>query len=454
MKKISVIALLLLSFQAIRAQVPDPVLKNLIDKAYEKSSAVKINGYKIRQTEIDRRTAKQTYLPRVGFSTTYTRLNDDILFPSDLQTLLLGTQRLLIKEKVGLGFNSQLPASIQLKEVPPIQEKNIFKVTANSQMIVFSGLKVPLAIKASHHQENILRISNEKERVQVIADVVTTYDQLSLVLASEKVLASSEDLLNEQKRFVENAIRNGLATPLERQKIELAQERLHVKQVEFTSNKNTLIEKLHQLTGLPVEQLLTIHPVLQPMLIEADSLKEAERPETKMLNEAIIATEYKRKMELTDYLPKVAVFGQYEFRKQDLSMLDPRWYAGVRLQWSIFDGFTAKNNAEKSSIDKQVYMEQQQQINELYNLAVTKSTLEWKTANQKISMAQQQVLLANKMLDFVSKQYQNGLTTLTELLNALNDKEKAGLDLQSAFFEQRKASIAVLQYKGILPQYF
>lgn len=454
MKKISVIALLLLSFQAIRAQVPDPVLKNLIDKAYEKSSAVKINGYKIRQTEIDRRTAKQTYLPRVGFSTTYTRLNDDILFPSDLQTLLLGTQRLLIKEKVGLGFNSQLPASIQLKEVPPIQEKNIFKVTANSQMIVFSGLKVPLAIKASHHQENILRISNEKERVQVIADVVTTYDQLSLVLASEKVLASSEDLLNEQKRFVENAIRNGLATPLERQKIELAQERLHVKQVEFTSNKNTLIEKLHQLTGLPVEQLLTIHPVLQPMLIEADSLKEAERPETKMLNEAIIATEYKRKMELTDYLPKVAVFGQYEFRKQDLSMLDPRWYAGVRLQWSIFDGFTAKNNAEKSSIDKQVYMEQQQQINELYNLAVTKSTLEWKTANQKISMAQQQVLLANKMLDFVSKQYQNGLTTLTELLNALNDKEKAGLDLQSAFFEQRKASTAVLQYKGILPQYF
>ena len=124
------------------------------------------------------------------------------------------------------------------------------------------------------------------------------------------------------------------------------------------------MKKLLQLTGVPIEQLATLHPALQPVLMNADSLKETERTEIKLLNEAIAATEYKRKMELTDYIPKVAVFGQYEFRKKDLSLLDPVWYAGIRLQWNIFDGFTAKNNAEKSLLDKQVYREQQQQVTE------------------------------------------------------------------------------------------
>ena len=69
-------------------------------------------------------------------------------------------------------------------------------------------------------------------------------------------------------------------------------------------------------------------------------------------------------------------------------------------------------------------------------------------------MAQQQFSLATKIKDFVSKQYQNGLTTLTELLNAYNELEKTGLDLQSTYYEQRKVTIQLLQYKGILQQYF
>lgn len=454
MKKISGLVVLLLSILTSKAQFADPQVKELVEKAYAKSAGVKINNIKIKQTETDRKTAKQTFLPRAGVNATYTRLNNDLLFPTDMETLLLGTQRLLIKEKAGLPFNSQLPATIKLTPVPPIQDKNIFKVTANTQIILFSGGKVPMALQASRHQENILKLANEKERTQLIVDVTGTFDQLALVLASEQVLKTSENLLQEQSRFVEHAITNGLATPIERQKIELARERILVKQLEFTSNKTSLLEKLHQLTGISITELSGLHPALQPVLLETDSLPETEQTEIKMLNEAITATEFKRKMELTDYIPKIALFGQYEFRKKDLSLLDPAWYAGIRLQWNLFDGFTARNNAEKSSLEKQVYREQQQQITEMYQLAVTKSMLDWKTANQKIIMTKQQVTLAGKVAELITKQYRNGLTTLTELLNAFNDQEKANLDLQNAYYEQRKTAIQLLNYKGILTQYY
>jgi outer membrane protein TolC len=65
-------------------------------------------------------------------------------------------------------------------------------------------------------------------------------------------------------------------------------------------------------------------------------------------------------------------------------------------------------------------------------------------------MVNAQVALAKETLDFVSKQYKNGLTNLTELLNVLNDLEKARFDLQQAFYEQRKASLQLQDVNGTL----
>lgn len=71
-------------------------------------------------------------------------------------------------------------------------------------------------------------------------------------------------------------------------------------------------------------------------------------------------------------------------------------------------------------------------------------------AGQRIRMLQAQESLAAETLGFVTKQYRNGLTTMTELLNALNDLEKAGFDLQQAFYEQRRAGLQLLDTNGTL----
>ena len=65
-------------------------------------------------------------------------------------------------------------------------------------------------------------------------------------------------------------------------------------------------------------------------------------------------------------------------------------------------------------------------------------------------MVNAQVQLSAETLDFVSRQYKNGLTTITELLNALNDLEKARFDLQQAYYEQRRSSLQLLDVNGTL----
>jgi len=376
-------------------------------------------------------------------------LNDDIVFPENLQTLLMGTQKLLIKEKIGMGFNTALPSSVPLQEVDPIQKKDIFKVTGNTQVLLYSGNKVPMAIKATQHQAKALNYLTEKEKNKLIVEVTDTYDQLALVLASAKVLTASEKVLDEQSLFVEKAIENGLATPIERQKILLAKERLNIKKLEYSTNKQLLIEKLKELTDEDAVMLENLNPTITPAMLNAN-LPTNERVEIKSIDEAIKALDYKQKMEKTDFIPKLAAFGQYEFRKENLSLLEPVWYAGVRLQWNIFDGFTAKENVKKIDLQKKMYLEQKKEIVDLQKLGITKANVDLARATQKIRMCNEQLKLTNKTYDLVNKQYRNGLTTLTELLNAINDKERAELEIIGAYYEQRKANIQLQDVKGIL----
>ena len=444
---------LLLSTGILQAQQFDDALRNLVNSAYTKSDTIQLNNIRVQQAKIDEQTTRNNLLPRLSANATYTRLNDDIIFPPDMQSILLGTQRLLIKEGGGLPFNSQLPPSVTLKPVPPIQEKDIFKITGNTQWVLFSGFKVKNGIKAYQHQQKALEFGNEKQRAKLLVEISDLYDKLALLYASDSVIKSSDALLERQKLYVEGAIRNGLATPIERKKIELARQKLQLRIVENEGNRLTLLERLHQLTGVDMASLYNLKPELQPMLLVNDTAV-IQRSEIRALDEAITASRYKEKAEKSEYIPKLAAFAQYEFRDQDLSLLDPRWYAGLRLQWSIFDGFTARNNAKKIALDRKAYEVQREAVEDLIQLGKAKARHELRTANQRISMINAQVVLSDESLEFVSKQYANGLTNITELLNALNDLEKARFDLQQAYYEQRRASLQLLDVNGTLLNQF
>ncbi len=437
----------------VQAQLFDEAFSQLLDKAIEKSDTLQLNTLRIRQAKLDEQTIRFNYLPRLSTQAMYTRLNADLVFPQNTQTLLMGTQRLLIKEAAGIPFNTALPASVKLQPVPPIQEKNILKLSANTQWLLFSGFKVENGIKAIQHQQKALSFRNDQQKTKLLTELSALYDKLALLQAADAVINRSATVLNEQQRFVLTAIKNGLATPLDRKKIELAVQKLELKKAENESNRIVLVEKLQQLTGEDYTALQQLHPVLQPLLLVADS-EQKERPEILSLNEAITATRFKEKAELGEYLPKLVAFGQYEFREKDLSLLDPKWYAGLRLQWNLFDGFTARNNARKVVLERKSYEVQKQAAAELLQLGRAKARQEWRMANQRVKMVQAREALAAETLDFVTKQYRNGLTTLTEFLTALADLEQAGGELQQAYYDQRRAGLQLLDANGTLSVQF
>jgi len=178
--------------------------------------------------------AKSVFLPKITLNGSYTRLNDDISFDDDTQNLLMATQKLLIKEAAGIPFNAPFPENILLKEPANLQDKNILKSSVDLDWVLFSGFEATNALKAGKHKEASLNYAGMAEKDRIALKIIETYDKLALVNASEEVLSSSEEYLEEQEFFVRKAIENGLATPISRKKIELAQQQLASKQLEFS----------------------------------------------------------------------------------------------------------------------------------------------------------------------------------------------------------------------------
>ncbi|MCJ7759030.1 MAG: TolC family protein [Gillisia sp.] len=456
--KISRLSILFIAFSWFvpsmsMAQQLDPILKELISKGLDKSHSINIHDFNTEQAKVDQSLARAVFLPKVTFNGSYVHLNDDITFDDDTQNLLVATQKLLTKEAVGIPFNEPFPGNIPLTEIPNLQDKNILKSSVDVDWLLFSGLEATYAIKASKHKEASLNYVGNAEKDEIALKIIEAYDKLALVFASERVLTTSEKYLDEQEYYVKKAIENGLATPIGRKKIELAQQQLASKQLEFNHNKTLLIEVLHQMTGENRENLALLNPQLQSFSIASVSSTE-KRNEIKALEEAEKATLYKSKMEKSNFIPKLALKGHYEFMEDDLSLLDPQWYVGVGVKWNVFDGLQSRLKSKKAIIESQKYREQIEEAEEMIALSIIKAQLTYESSLQNSKIVDKEIDLASATYDMIDKQYKNNLASINDVLDALTDLEKANFKLQESFFDQRRAVAELLHAKGILTNFY
>lgn len=433
----------------IMAQQLDPVLQDLIHKGISKSHYLNSNRIDAEQAQVDQQMAKSVFLPKITLNGSFVRLDDDLTLDEDTQNLLIATQKLVIKDAIGLPFNSPFPDNIPLEAVPNLQNKSILKSSVDLDWVLFSGFEASNALKASRHKESSLNYVGLAEKDKIALKIIEAYDKLALVKASKKVLITSEKYLNEQIFYVNKAIENGLTTPLSRKKLELAQQQLASKQLEFDHNNILLIEVLHQLTGEAKASLRLLEPQLQAFSTAGTSRTE-KRNEVKALEEAEKATLYQAKMERSNFIPKVAVKGHYEFIENDLSLLDPKWFIGAGIKWNIFDGNNSRLKSKKATLESEKYRDKIEDAEEMIALSIIKAELTYQSALQKTKIVQKEIELANATYTMVDKQYRNNLASINDVLDALNDVEKSNFKLQESYFNERRAVADMLHAKGVL----
>jgi outer membrane protein TolC len=452
-------AIIILSLVFTRAlagytQSAAPSLSELIDSALLCDYTLKDQNLDIRNSELEKAQLRDAYLPKL-------QLTGAEAF--SLTSISLKTNAIDIPQ-LNIHFDESRNRFTATS--------NLVRANAEGSMLIYSGGKIPMLKQAVDEKIKAQRSLTEKQRQDIISDVVSTYDLLALLKQVKLVLDESGKRLAENMKLSEKAFSYGLITKYERQKIEVAQAQLASRIKEYEGKRTVVLEKLFWLTHISIERLMLIDNTPAPLTNVTGNVPVTNRPEIKALDAAITAQGYKIRAEKTWFVPKVqaisslsytgSFFGHINSSKPvlpngaNLSSQNPALHifpaftVGVGFSWTLLDGRDGKREIEKAMIDLQKAQNNRSDALEKLALNLSKSKTEYTVALAQVTARTKQVETSKNALDQATREFKAGLIRSTQLIDAEEDLEEDSLGLLQAIYDQRRAAIELLKATGSL----
>ncbi len=451
---IVVSALVVAGSFGLHAQQPFEAFKIPVQKAIVHNKPLQNSILESQKTLLEKEMVEGKLLPTVSANAGYGYLHTG--FDLDLPTqqlpltglnLFEGSQKGNIATQVGMAG-----------------------VTA--RQVIFSGLQITNGKKALEQKAKAQELMTEAGYDQLAQEVILSFDQLMLLKEVDLLIDDSDKRLQREHQKVVKAIENGLAIPYDRDKIKLAMLELESKKAEVQSNRELLYYKLEELTGLSPQELRSVSYGLSEILLNVEDTENMNRKELQALEASQKAFEYVLKKEKGAQLPLLFAFGNVSYFNAfgtDMNLKDiphigdvklsnnhlqmfPGYAIGVGMKWNIFEGKTHKSSVEKARLDIKINENKLDDTREKLSLLQRKTKSDYNLALKKIAVNQQQVTIAKNNMQLASRQFEEGLTDVTERLEAENEYYKHSLNYFNQILSQRSMATELLKTNGNLYQ--
>lgn len=428
-------------------------LDEAIHKALEKSLSQKNKELEIEKLNLQEKGIWNKYIPTVEASAIYSYFDNKLTV--DLPT----TQIPIINYPL---FDGKTPFD---------NYGNIFNGSIMAKTVLFSGMQIPNGAKAIKEKTKGTQYLKDSEKDQIIKEVINTFDQLSLLKAIDTLIKDSNNRLQNEAKRVQKAIEQGLAVPYDRDKIKLAALELQSKKVELDGKRELIYKKITYLTGYSASQTNLVTYELEPYLIINNQLNTENKQEIKALESFKTAYEFLLKKEKGTYLPTVGAFGGVTYS----SLFDARattpvitgvnqalylglneltisnnWMVGAAVKWEIFTGFERQHKIHEAKININQLQNQIDDTKEKLALLLENNWVNYTVLNKKLEIAYQQEKISKNNLNLASKQYTQGLISVSERLEAENDCFKSAVNKINTLIDQRLAAIETIIATGDL----
>jgi outer membrane protein TolC len=428
-------------------------LDEAINKALEKSLSQKNKELEIEKLNLQEKGIWNKYIPTVEASAIYSYFDNKLTV--DLPT----TQIPIINYPL---FDGKTPFD---------NYGNIFNGSIMAKTVLFSGMQIPNGAKAIKEKTKGTQYLKDSEKDQIIKEVINTFDQLSLLKAIDTLIKDSNNRLQNEAKRVQKAIEQGLAVPYDRDKIKLAALELQSKKVELDGKRELIYKKITYLTGYSASQTNLVTYELEPYLIINNQLNTENKQEIKALESFKTAYEFLLKKEKGTYLPTIGAFGGVSYS----SLFDARattpvitgvnqalylglneltisnnWMVGAAVKWELFTGFERQHKIHETKINIHQLQNQIDDTKEKLALLLENNWVNYSVLNKKLEIAYQQEKIAKNNLNLASKQYTQGLISVSERLEAENDCFKSAVNKINTLIDQRLAAIETIIATGDL----
>lgn len=326
--------------------------------------------------------------------------------------------------------------------------------------------QVFIGLKAAKSTKEFYQLNAQLTEEQIIERVSNAYFQVFTIQQKKETLENSYASTEKARNIIKSLFDNGLAKKidLDRTNVNLTNINTILKQQQNAINQAENALKFYM--GMPIEneiELVKADMEITPHLLD-ETVGTDSRSEIKILNKQRELLQYNKKAVEAAYYPTVNLNANYSWQglgdkfpltngeKNGVYWAD---YSAITLGVNIpiFNGFATKARVEMAQIelDKLDVSIKDTKLSLDLSYQNAKSQIE----NSLLALENQKanVSLAETVTSNTKHNYQYGLATLTELLEAENALVEAKNNYSTAILEYKIAEIQYYKAKGELKNY-
>lgn len=434
MKRInnSVIALLFWGAMSFfHAQEVKPLsLDEAVQLGIMNSKSLKIDAAKIEEATADLLEAKNRQLPELKVSGSYMYLP--------------------LKPTIDL----KLPG-VSAEGGPEVHQ--VAFGSANLSIPLYSGGRIKYGIQSAKYLVEASKLNTENDKIAIAYNIAQAYNNLFKANQAIKVL--EENLTASQKRDetflkLEN---NGVIARNDRLKANLQTSNIELQLLEAKNNYNIANINMDLLLGLPettelkvdenyIDEISDLKPV-NYYLTEA----QQNRKDLQALDQQKKAAELGTKAAKAENLPSIALTGGYV--AADIPKFFTVYNAvnfGVGISYNL-SNIWKKNSALQQSKAREIQLSATNDLlNDNIKLEVNKEYQNSDYSRKRIAVFEKSAEQANENYRITKNKYDNGLATMTELLDADAAQISANVGVINAKADAALAYRKLLQTTGTL----
>ena len=302
-----------------------------------------------------------------------------------------------------------------------VQDDVFFNARLTAIWPIFTGFKIYSAYDAAKENVNAKKAAFDMAQNTILMDVATKYFTLRLAEELTVLRESTKKNLEEHLARSKKLEEGGQISKAERFRAEVAlaeaENALEDSYRDQTLARLALASLLHTDTNITA-----VTPVMAPeQTFSMEDFKHLAMDRHPGLRQ--LRTERKRSQDAVsaaraDYYPTVALFAYKELYTRDLTILEPDWAIGAKMQWDLFKGGETRSKVSNAkALDRSLASMEEQTLDNI-GLLVEKRWREMEHAKSRLESLKKTRELAEEAHRSQTLAYEAGLATGLDVVDA------------------------------------
>ena len=354
-----------------------------------------------------------------------------------IQTSILQVRKAeAAKREAGTAYFPAINGSANAIFIPDLEELKqlgidkdnlqIYQAQLSAQQPIYAGGKVRLSNQMARQGVEIAEKAKEQQQAEIILKTDEAYWQLVAMQEQQKVVNRFTEALDSLEEQLQASYDLGLTPRSELLKVTVQKNEAEMTALEVNNAVRLLQMNLAQIIGRPVSEELMA--VTTPEMKNTKNTLPAgnetaesniQRPEINILERQTQIKNLEKKLTRAAYLPQLGAQVSYGYSEvPDIAEGSWNMNAMAQLSVPVFHWREKKHKMQQAEINEQMAILELENTRELVTLEISQARLKLEEGLKRIRLARKSLEEASETLSEVKISYNEGLNTITDLLNA------------------------------------